>query len=255
LKISLNGANVFVILLLFLIDVFVPKCCESGLVLKGKQMKFKFLIYILLSAACLFGGYANAGLIVDTADDSFIDTTTGLEWMDFGVNNSYSYNEVSELLATTFSEWRLATEAEVVSLWRTAFASDSYFTDVREITTVLYENYWAYNDLFGTSLYDLTFDIMGLSSQNSVQYGMFATAEGNLGIASFSDYDLDSARSDLASIAIDQGGWHYSGDTNREESNTFLIRRFVQTVPEPSTLSIFALSLISLVLRRFKKQS
>jgi hypothetical protein len=35
------------------------------------------------------GGQAQAALI-DTDRDSFIDTATNLEWMDFGINNQYT---------------------------------------------------------------------------------------------------------------------------------------------------------------------
>ena len=54
-------------------------------------MTFKFLkstlVGLILSTSCLVN-VANAG-IIDTANDSFIDTSTEIEWMDFGINNQY----------------------------------------------------------------------------------------------------------------------------------------------------------------------
>jgi hypothetical protein len=56
--------------------------------------------------------------------NSFKDTNTGLVWMDFGVNNGISYNEVkgyveneATLLGVDYSMWRLPTVEEVYSMW------------------------------------------------------------------------------------------------------------------------------------------
>ena len=65
-------------------------------------MKFKFLkttfTGIVLSISCLVN-MANADVIlIDTDNDSFIDMNTGLEWMDFGINNNHTYNFVASQL-------------------------------------------------------------------------------------------------------------------------------------------------------------
>jgi len=64
-----------------------------------------------------------AGIITDTSNNSFIDQTSGFEWMDFGVNNTYTYHEVSSLLdmGDEFEGWRIANEDDVAELMTNVF--------------------------------------------------------------------------------------------------------------------------------------
>ena len=66
---------------------------------------------------------AHAGLIIDTSNDSFIDTSTGLEWMDFGINNNQSYNYVTSQLGEggVYEGWSLATSSQVYNMWANVF--------------------------------------------------------------------------------------------------------------------------------------
>ncbi|MBT0587953.1 hypothetical protein [Alteromonas oceanisediminis] len=71
------------------------------------------------------------GVIIDhdyVIDDSFLDTETGLVWMDYGVNNGMSFNEVMlELnVGGLYEEWRLPTTDEVYRLWESVIALDIY---------------------------------------------------------------------------------------------------------------------------------
>ena len=52
------------------------------------------------------------------------DVDTGLIWLDFGVNNGESINSVVNNLTSTYSGWRLPTEAEVVGFWERLAVSD-----------------------------------------------------------------------------------------------------------------------------------
>lgn len=65
----------------------------------------------------------SAPSIIDTSNDSFIDTSTSLEWMDFGINDNQSYNYVVSQLGSggVYEEWRLPTREEVLTLWANAY--------------------------------------------------------------------------------------------------------------------------------------
>jgi len=70
---------------------------------------FFTLLFIFTSFA------ASAGLIIDTDNDSFIDSSTTLEWIDFGVNNGQSFSYISSQLSIggDYEGWRLPTIDEV----------------------------------------------------------------------------------------------------------------------------------------------
>lgn len=212
-------------------------------------MKSKFLKYVLLSTACTFGSFANAGLIVDTADDSFIDASTGLEWMDFGINNHLSYNGVVAQLPTTYSEWRLATESEVVDLWHNAFFGDSAVS--RESSTAHeYSSYRALNGRSGASAFADEFSAMS-TNMFGFALGWFADTTGGLSYAYFQDNNI---RFDTDVATVYGRNISYSGYEQAQHPyySTLLVR---SSVPEPSTLAIFALGMIGLASRRFKKKS
>ncbi len=80
-------------------------------------MKTKLLQGLLAATIFSFTTVANAGLI-NTSENSFIDSETSIEWMDFGITNNLTYEDVLGKLSTgeQFQGWRLATEDEIVSL-------------------------------------------------------------------------------------------------------------------------------------------
>jgi len=213
-------------------------------------MKSKFLKYALLSVACSFGG-ANAGLIVDTTDDSFIDNGTGLEWMDFGVNNNYSYQQVTDLLSSTYSGWRLATESEVVTMWDNAFASDASNLNISTMG-VSYSVYLAQSDSFGQSAFNETFDIMGYNSNPNNVKGWFEDSTGSFSYAQFLDYNIPNQIA-VASIYGRDTNLDYALNLDNSAESTMLVRNV--SIPEPSTLVIFALGMIGLTTRHFKRKS
>lgn len=69
-----------------------------------------------------FAGVSEAALI-DTNRNSFVDTATNLEWMDFGINNQYTIQYTVDNLATLYPGWRLPTQTEAVEMWVNAFSS------------------------------------------------------------------------------------------------------------------------------------
>lgn len=85
-------------------------------------MKLKFLKTTLAGLVFAVSGLVNAGF-TDTTHNSFIDETTKLEWMDFGINNGKSYNYVVSQLGSggLYAGWRLPTKDEVLIMWKHAF--------------------------------------------------------------------------------------------------------------------------------------
>jgi hypothetical protein len=89
----------------------------------------------LLKIASLFlltTHYAHALPITDA--DAFIagdhkaiyETNTGLTWMDFGVNNNESFNQVAGELNTTYQGWRMPTHTEVMHLFGDLFQDNNW---------------------------------------------------------------------------------------------------------------------------------
>jgi hypothetical protein len=238
-------------------------------------MKFKFLkaaaAGFILSASCLVN-VANAGLISDTDNKSFIDETTGLEWMDFGINNNLTFNDVLlELeIGGLYDGWELASEQQVLTLW-----NNIYFSQVDGVNSGQFSAYaensalWeSYNDIIGHNSYWL--DVTGEFFRTNE--GFFVGDNGNIKKASYSEItDINSVRGYanlydnapyvLPPLCFDPSCGAYPngyGQQNISRANdenegysTLLVK--TTEVPEPSTLAVFALGMIGLASRRFKK--
>ncbi len=81
----------------------------------------KLISNVICALVVILSMGANAAIIDNTTFeyDSFIDTETGLAWMDFGINNRKSFNYVANQLNSgdEYYGWRLPTSAEVYALW------------------------------------------------------------------------------------------------------------------------------------------
>jgi hypothetical protein len=205
---------------------------------------------------------ANAGLITDTVNDSFIDKTTGLEWMDFGINNHLTYTQVTEQLDTTFSGWSLATQDQVYSLWANAFLGLGAHNEL--------PNRFGIGQLYvtdgsneaGSVIYPIA-NIMGANLKQSVgtryedhmSRGLFSGTDGlsvvslDVQIGSYDDYHSP----DSATLA---DNYNYNSLSNYDSAmwSTMLVKSSVD-VPEPSTLAIFAFGMFGLASRKFNKNN
>lgn len=214
------------------------------------KMKFKLFKVIITCAALTITSNATAGLITNTTNDSFIDETTGLEWMDFGVNNIYSYNEVSALLTSSYSGWNLANESQVLDLWHNAFSgiassSEKYTSGT---TFVVYEG----SGISGLSNFETVMNAMGYNT-SGYSNGRFLNDAGGL---SSTHYNLSRIQNSIyTNVMRDVGFTERDFLVQSNGFSTMLVREVRQEVPEPSTLAIFALGMIGLASRRFNKQS
>jgi hypothetical protein len=198
----------------------------------------KTLKIMSLAIALTMSSASSAG-IIDAADNTFDDTTTGLQWMDFGVNNHHTYNEVSNLLGTTYSGWQLASQEQVIELWENIFAPLSTNTNTYA-TGHRYSQYQTGNGGF-TSLKT----IIGKNTSN-YSLGWFADNQGSLSYAHSNMFDY----AQVHGRNVNYNGYKTSTNTSY---STMLVRS--ANVPEPSTLAIFALGMMGLASRRFKKKS
>lgn len=87
----------------------------------------------LLALTAIFISVATQALPIVQADaftagdnKAYLQSSTGLVWMDFGVNNTKSFNQVVSDLGSTYSGWRLATETEVKNLMSELFSGAQY---------------------------------------------------------------------------------------------------------------------------------
>ena len=205
---------------------------------------------------------ANAGLITDTANDSFIDETTGIEWMDFGINNHLTYTQVTEQLDTTFSGWSLATQDQVYSLWANAFLGLGAHNEL--------PNRFGIGQLYvtdgsneaGSVIYPIA-EIMGANLKQSegtryedhMSRGLFSGTDGlsvvslDVQVGAYDDY----SNPDSATL-VDNKSFDSLLSYESAIFSTMLVKSSVD-VPEPSTIAIFALGMFGLASRKFKKNN
>ena len=186
----------------------------------------KFIRTGLLAVAILSTSFVNAGLITSSGDfsrnsDDNYFTGAGLIWLgwEVTVNSSVAQSVIDN------PGYRFATRTEIDSLMV---------------------------QFFGTVYGDLT---DGLVEQSPVPFdvALFRTVtNNNYWTISRASIDINTefgtfgvTRRDKLLRAFDPG-WHRDG---------FHSTALVRDVPEPSTLAIFALGMIGLASRRFKKQS
>src|SRR5690554_5423124 len=78
-----------------------------------------FLIGLLLLIASTAQAipFTNADAFIDGDGQAICEIDTGLFWLDFGITNNKSFNDIQAELDTTYAGWRLPTEQEVKKLW------------------------------------------------------------------------------------------------------------------------------------------
>jgi len=200
---------------------------------------------------------ANAGLITDTANDSFIDETTGLEWMDFGINNLQTYDYVNSQLdiGGEYEGWRLATEDDVFIMMANAFlglgatgeAPNNYGTGQLRVTDGKNKIGSVMSPIFEAMGHNYVL-YSGHKYEQLAAYGLFESTKG-LGLIEhyeFTGSGRDTAYDDQAQFRTTVNfSWHT--DNESPLYSTMLIRTdSVTNVPEPSSLAILSAGLFGL---------
>jgi chloramphenicol O-acetyltransferase len=209
---------------------------------KEYKMKFKFLkaglVSLILSVSCL----ANAGLIQSdylSSNDNLtvIDNTTDLQWLDLSVSTSWTFANWSTLIEQN-NGWRLATNTEAVNLFNTAFPTYSVvhgnagYVDTQDASLI--QNFTDFRSLFG------------------------ATTMNTNGIDTYGLYKDENNSSKMMGVSRWAGTYrifstNFTGSVSEVNNGLYIVRN-TTNVPEPSTLAIFALGIMGLAARRFKKQ-
>lgn len=217
-----------------------------------KSKYLNFLSGLILSGSCLIN-IANAGLI-DTDSDSFIDSNTQLEWIDFGINNDMSYDQVVDQLVYggTYYGWRLATSEEVYEMWSDTFLELGALHEDLDYYGLGQFKLLDGKNVIG-SVFSDAFSVIGFNAAGGGGYpsgtGLF---EGTDGLSSISFNYYAKSHLDI---------WNWDGVSFRDDSNLDAERTNIGSglstmlikVPEPSSLGIFALSIMGLATYRFKK--
>jgi hypothetical protein len=73
--------------------------------------KYAALVTLLSTATAQALPIIEADAFTAGDNQAMQDTTSGLIWMDHGVNSSKSFNQVVSELDTTYKDWRLPTPA------------------------------------------------------------------------------------------------------------------------------------------------
>jgi hypothetical protein len=93
-----------------------------------------------------------------------LETSTGLVWMDFGVNSHRTFSDVMSSLDTDYAGWRLPTIAEVDHLWTGLFGGLDEWSRLQPTfasLSTIDKNITMYDDYFN-SLMEVFGSVVGL---------------------------------------------------------------------------------------------
>lgn len=235
--------------------------------MKTKAVK-KMLMGIGLTLICLCN--SASATIIDTDQDSFVDTLSGLEWMDFGLNNHQSYNYVSSQLGVggEYEGWRLPTINEVYVMWHNVANLDEVEADYENLH---YHGMWQFyaEDYAFQSEFDHLKHIIGVNLEQEYSGQMIWSGlgffEGIDGLSFVSYQDRAVVGNDFIRIKDDEN-IDYERNTIYENWSTLLVCATCENpndqpprpVPEPNAFWLFsgaAFAMISLRRRFSKNQS
>jgi hypothetical protein len=211
-------------------------------------MEFKFIktatVALIMTISSIVG-VANATLITDLTERDWkdagdkaltYDSSTGLEWLDLTETNGNSILDTEA--ESYFGEFRWATLLEIENILDSVVIGEGYRNSV---TNAVIQNANTFVNMFGVTQSSSTQSITQGVSRGSEN----APNEYGLGYV-WSNEFFGRVKDPLVNCCYSQ-----------TESNVFVGSWLVRAadVPEPSTLAIFALGMIGLASRRFKKQS
>ena len=219
-------------------------------------MRFNLLNAMLLSTILLVSSFANAGLIVFSDRSLFQDQLASATNIDFeddwastwnGFNSASGYTTQGVNFVGNFnsSYYLYVNNNNYAQTWGGMDAGDSLLVEGRGVL----------NATLPTAINMLGFD--------------FSLSEGVAGLSKSVTFTLNSGESFTRNVLTRQKNFFgimsdsaiagFSFQTTLAERPPLLsidnVTFGVTSVPEPSTLAIFALGMIGLASRRFKKQS
>jgi hypothetical protein len=226
-----------------------------------------FLIGLLLLIASTAQAipFTNADAFIDGDGQAICEIDTGLFWLDFGITNNKSFNDIQAELDTTYAGWRLPTEQEVKNLWNGIWfnghlAEHGYRMDGREELErdAYYDSIfslWGVNETWLSeilpseeypigSYYNHSNSGIFLNEKNQLQSFNFAQISASV----FSAVLHESFATCCFSLSLDAFSIH---------SSTLLVKDADSPVylPEPTPFILFGLGLLMLAINRFKRGS
>lgn len=219
-------------------------------------MKNKFFKGLVASFALAVSGFANAGLIevdyegIVGADTAITyDTNTGLEWLDLTETNGISYSSMLTLLGSgqQYEGWRYANYDEVATIFD-YFGLRSYANGGHSLVQGSAEDIAieSFTQLFGDTVgeYGNYYGVLGILvddlATSVARRGVYITGGIN-GTYTYNETGLNACCT-------------HSVTSSPLYMGSYLVREAKQ-VPEPSSLAVFALGLMGLASRKFKKQA
>ena len=217
--------------------------------IKKSLVTFCFMLFTLA---------AKGSLIIETENNSYIDSLTDIEWMDFGINNGKSFDYVSGQLNVggEYENWRLPTTEEVYTMWAHVANLDSVEADYERANRYGAGQLYAHdlnNNQNTESVFDDVFKIIGYNELNTYgsgeslkSWGFFNGTDG-LSYVGYSNYTLHRGVRDSLLLKDNVNYSQYSAE-EREKWSTLLVRSSPDAatpVPEPSSILIFLVALFS----------
>ena len=230
-------------------------------------MKFKFLTTAMTVIALLVSGMANAALIETSNGNKFndlggsiIDLQSNLEWLDVTYTQGRTYQDVlsdinddsGDFLAS--DGWRYATRVDFIH-FIDDFIFESYIGEqlssnegsIKQLIMLL-------GDTLDTRL-DLVNDLLDVREGGwGYTYGMLHQEPNEIEHTGglILDYNMIHRNDNsYAGNNVDSVSLRVFNDRSLPYAGSYLVRSV--SVPEPSSLAIFALGMIGLVSRRLKK--
>jgi hypothetical protein len=203
-------------------------------------MKFKFLKEVSAGLLLIASTSANAVII----DNGSYTTVDGVDWLDMSFTDGKSYNDVLSLISIgqALEGWSVAAFDSVAGL------HNSFGYTVTPSTTS-----GAYNN--GNTGYSEIKDLIG-ATMGTAPYSAWTLAYvAELNGSATQQRTVQSG--EYYSIAADfwrGDSWGFDQAVADDRIGTWLNRPGV-TIPEPTTFALFALGLMGLASRRFKKQA
>lgn len=219
-------------------------------------------LLLLIASGASALPFTNADAFIDGDGQAICEIDSGLFWLDFGITNNKSFEEIQAELDTTYAGWRLPTEQEVKNLWNGLWLNGhmgehGYRMDAQEKLErdVFYDNIfslWGFNETWLSEIW--TTEEFSISDfYNYANTGMFLNEENQLQSFHFAQISA----SVFSAVLHESYAFccNLPLGTASAAHSTLLVKDGPPPVylPEPMPVILFGFSLLMLTVSRFKR--